>query len=97
MDNASPDLNELMREVAAQRDAGLQHGRPEISSERLRQLQAALARKFPVETGLHSAAMRRDASLRTRESQIPPVVETELTKRLAFTGDFEAHELFPSR
>ena len=94
MDNSSPDLNELMREVAAQRDARLQHGRPEISPERLRQVQAALARKFPVETGLNSAAMRRDASLRSRESQIPPVVETELTKRLAFSAGFEASEPF---
>jgi len=94
MDNSSPDLKQIVRDMAAQRDAGLRHGRPEISPERLRRLQAALARKLPVETGLHSAAMRRDASLRTRESQIPPVVKTELTKRLAFSAGFEASESF---
>src|SRR3954471_2153975 len=93
MDNSSPDLHELIREVAAQRDAGLQHGRPRISADRLRGLQAALAQKFPVEAALKSAAMRRDASLHSREFQIPPVVETELTKRLAFSAEYETTEL----
>lgn len=92
MDNSSPDLQELIRELAAQRDAGLQNGGPEISFERLGRLRAALAQRFPVETGLDSAAMRRDASLSPRELQIPLVVENGLTKRLAFSGEYETNE-----
>jgi hypothetical protein len=92
MDNSSPDIHELIRELAAQRDSGLRHCRPDISRERLRRLQAALAQKFPVETSLNSAAMRRDASLDNREFQIPPIVETELTKRLTFSAEYKLNE-----
>jgi len=93
MDNFSTDITDMMREVAEQRDAGLREGLPEISPDRLRRLQAALAREFPVECGLDSIAMRRDASLRTRAPQLPTSVETELAKGLTFTGAFEASEL----
>lgn len=85
-----------MRDVAVQRDAGLRCKRAELSPDRLRRLQAALARKFPLETALHSAAMRRDASLRKRESEIPAIVQTELAKRLACSGGFGTRERFRS-
>lgn len=86
MDNSSLSIINLMRKVAAHRDAQLRKSGPEISANRLRGLQAALARRFPVETALHSAAIRRDVLLQFRETEIPLPVKAELTKRLAFTG-----------
>lgn len=72
---AKPRLNidAEMSRLAARRDELLPEFSPSISPVRLQQLQAALAKVYPVETALRRIALERDASLGLGEGMPTPV------------------------
>jgi hypothetical protein len=90
----SSEIDEVLREIAKQRDKMLSK-LPALSPERRGILTDFLAAEFPVETALHGAATKRDQLLTPQSPEIPVSVESALGRLLGVAEPARAGDSAP--